>query len=159
MKLLASLLDEQFARLHSTSVQFIRSVPEDLLYEKPRSSQGGVPVYSVGEHILRSAGIVEQVCGGISVSLWDDPFEWTLPEALSNIALVEEYLNEVDAARLRTFALLHTDEDLYKEIAVPSGPPRPIFNVLIEALRKASHHQGRAFVGLRLLSDLRTPAL
>jgi hypothetical protein len=159
MKLLASLLDEQFVRLHSTSVQFVRSVPEGLLYKKPRLSQGLVPVYSIGENILRSAGVVEQVCGGISVNLWDDPFEWTLPEALSNIVLVEEYLNEVDATRLRTFALLHSDDDLYKEIAVPSGLPRPIFTVLIEALRKASHHQGRAFAGLRLLSDVRTPGL
>jgi hypothetical protein len=159
MKRLASLLDEQFVRLHTTSVQFIRSVPNELLYEKPRHSEGWVPVYSIGEHILRSAGVVEQVCGGISVNLWDDPFEWTLPETLSNTSLVEAYLNEVDATRLRTFGLIRTDDELYKEIAVPSGGSSPIFHVLIEALRKASHHQGRAFAGLRMLSDARMPGL
>jgi hypothetical protein len=36
------------------------------------------------EQILRSARIVEQVSGGITANLWDDPFEWTLPETFKN---------------------------------------------------------------------------
>ena len=40
-------------------------------------------MFSCGEYILRSAAAVEQTFGGITTRLWDDPFEWTLPEALS----------------------------------------------------------------------------
>ena len=29
-----------------------------------------------------SAGTIEQTFGGITANLWDDPFEWTLPETL-----------------------------------------------------------------------------
>ena len=39
--------------------------------------------YHLGEHIVRSAGAVEQTFDGITANLWDDPFEWTLPENLA----------------------------------------------------------------------------
>ena len=45
------------------------------------------------QHILRSAAAIEQMCGGLTANLWDDPFEWTLPETLSTPAKVIEYLN------------------------------------------------------------------
>ena len=54
---------------------------------------------SCGEQVLRSAAIVEQTFGGLTANLWDDPFEWTLPETLSTSAKVIEYLNEVEATR------------------------------------------------------------
>ena len=49
--------------------------------------------------LLRSAAAVEQTFGGITTRLWDDPFEWTLPEKLSSTDLLIGYLNEVEQTR------------------------------------------------------------
>src|SRR3954469_15873962 len=110
-------LDEQFARLHGRSLALVRAVPADRLYWQPERESGArtFPVYSCGEHLLRSAAAVEQTFGGITVNLWDDPFEWTLPESLNATARVAEYLNEVEATRQRGFAFFRSDEDLIKE--------------------------------------------
>src|ERR687894_1402350 len=112
-------LDEQFARLHGRSLALVRAVPAARLYWQPPREPAArtFPVYSCGEHLLRSAAAVEQTFGGITVNLWDDPFEWTLPEALPTPASVAEYLGEAEATRLRAFALFRADEDLAKEIA------------------------------------------
>jgi hypothetical protein len=155
-KLIASL-DEQFARLHARSRALVEAVPAERLYWQPRQSSGTFPVYSCGEHILRSAARVEQTFGGITVNLWDDPFEWTLPEALSTPARVVEYLDEVEATRRRGFALLREDLDLLKEFNDPSGRMRTLGALLFETLERAAHHQGRAFATFRLFSDARLP--
>lgn len=157
MDKLISSLDEQFARLHARSVALIEMVPEEKLYWQPRESSGAFPVYSCGEHLLRSAAAVEQTFGGITANLWDDPFEWTLPETLRTPVSVAEYLNEVEATRRRGFALFSSDDELCKEIAVPSGEMKPLFLLLIETLERAAHHQGRAFATFRLFSDARLP--
>ena len=83
------------------------------------------------------------MCGGLTVNLWDDPFEWTLPETLSNADRVVEYLSEVDLARERAFNSID-DSALTKYIAVPSGEERQLINVLLETLVKASDLRGRA---------------
>src|SRR6266699_3948853 len=101
MNKLIECLDGQFAQLHSSSRELIRTVSPDLLYRKPPTGSG-FP-YSFGEHLLRSAATVEQTFGGLTANLWDDPFEWTLPENLSTTSLVIEYLDEVDATRRRAF--------------------------------------------------------
>jgi hypothetical protein len=98
---------------------------------------------------------VEQTFGGITATLWDDPFEWTLPETLSTPRLVEEYLSEVEATRRRGFALFHSDDDLSKEIAVPSGELKSLAALLCETLARAAHYQGRAYATFRLFSDER----
>jgi hypothetical protein len=157
MKNITSVLDEQFARLHSRSIAFIETIPEEKLYWQPRQSSGAFPVYSCGEHILRSAAAVEQTFGGITANLWDDPFEWTLPESLSTRARVIEYLNEVEATRWRGFTYFGSDEDLRKEIAAPAGEMKIIFSLLLETLDRAAHHQGRAFAVFRIFSDARLP--
>jgi hypothetical protein len=146
-------LDAEFARLHGRSVALVRAVPLEKLYWQPRKTTAMSPAYSCGEHILRSAAAVEQTFGGITVSLWDDPFEWTLPESLPTNGHVEEYLNEAEATRLRAFALFHSGRELLKEIATPSGEMRTLFSLVTETLVRASHHQGRAFATLRLFSD------
>src|SRR5918912_1957259 len=120
MRKFISSLDEQFARLHGRSRALVEAVPEEKLYWQPRQSSGAFPVYSCGEHLLRSAAAVEQTFGGITTNLWDDPFEWTLPEQLETTARVAEYLNEVEATLARGFALFSSDEELRKEIAAPS---------------------------------------
>src|SRR5919112_1255716 len=137
-------LDEEFARLHSRGVALARIVPAEKLYWQPRDAARFHPAYSCGEHLLRSAAAVEQTFGGLTASLWDDPFEWTLPETLRTPALVEEYLREVEATRRRGFALLRSDGDLAKEIAVPSGEMRALSALLLETLARAAHHEGRA---------------
>ncbi|HEY0377076.1 MAG TPA: DinB family protein [Pyrinomonadaceae bacterium] len=150
-------LDEQFARLHARSRALVEAVPAEKLYWQPRQSSGAFPVYSCGEHILRSAARVEQTFGGITANLWDDPFEWTLPESLSTPARVAEYLDEVEATRRRGFSLLREDPDLSKEFNDPSGRLRTLGALLFETLERAAHHQGRAFATFRLFSDARLP--
>jgi len=156
-KMFVLSLDEQFARLHTRSRALLELTPAEHLYKQPRQATNALPVYSCGEHLLRSAATVEQTFGGITANLWDDPFEWTLPEALSTPARVAEYLYEVEATRRRGFALLTTDADLSKEIALPSGEMQTLCALLLETLRRAAHYQGRAFATFRLFSDLRLP--
>jgi len=157
MNQLISSLDEQFARLHARSQSLIKIVPEEKLYWQPRQSSGAFPAYSCGEHLLRSAAAVEQTFGGITANLWDDPFEWTLPESLDTPARITEYLNEVEATRQRGIALFVSDNDLLKEIAVPSGAMQTLCALLLETLERAAHHQGRAFATFRLFSEARLP--
>ncbi|MBV9956899.1 MAG: hypothetical protein JO360_00705 [Acidobacteria bacterium] len=157
MSRLVSALDEQFARLHESGLAVLASVPASKLYWQPRESAGAFPVYSCGEHLLRSAGAVEQTFGGITTNLWDDPFEWTLPETLATAELIAEYLHEVEATRRRGFELFQSDADLLKEIAVPSGEMSTLHALLLETLVRAAHHQGRAFATFRLFSDARLP--
>ena len=97
------------------------------------------------ENLLRSAAAVEQMCGGLTANLWDDPFEWTLPETLSNADRIIEYLSEVDLARQRAFNLID-DEALTKYISVPSGESRLLISLLLETLVRASEFRGRASV-------------
>jgi hypothetical protein len=152
-------LDEQFARLHERSLGLVQAVPAGRLYWQPAREQEAhtFPVYSCGEHILRSAAAVEQTFGGITVNLWDDPFEWTLPESLPTPAHVARYLEEAEATRRRAFEFLSSDEDLSKEIAAPSGAMRTLFSLAVETLARAAHHQGRAYSTFRLFSDARLP--
>jgi hypothetical protein len=152
-------LDEQFARLHGRSLALVRAVPAERLYWQPPRGPAArtFPVYSCGEHLLRSAAAVEQTFGGITVNLWDDPFEWTLPESLPTPESVARYLEEAEATRLRAFEFLRSDEDLSKEIAAPAGEMRTLFALAVETLARAAHHQGRAYATLRLFSDARLP--
>ena len=152
-------LDEQFARLHGRSLALVRAVPVGRLYWQPARASGAraYPLHSCGEHLLRSAAAVEQTFGGITVNLWDDPFEWTLPEALPRPADVSRYLEEAEATRRRAFEFLRSDEDLSKGIATPSGEMRTLFALAAGTLTRAAHHQGRAYATLRLFSDARLP--
>ena len=153
-------LDEQFRSLHGRSCALLGTVPADKLYWQPRAAASGFfPAYSCGEYILRSAAAVEQTFGGINSNLWDDPFEWTLPESLPTPAHVENYLNETEETRLRTFRLFSSDEDLLKTIATPAGEIRTLHDLVLETLVRASHQQGRAFAVFRLFSDAPLPRL
>jgi hypothetical protein len=138
-------LDREFAGLLNSLKELVGSVPVDLLYRHP-------PAPSIGENILRSAAVVEQTCGGLTANLWDDPFEWTLPEALSSADMIVEYLSEVDLTRRLAFGSISDDNSLSKYIAVPSGEPCLLVSLLIETLVRASDYRGRARATLKILS-------
>src|ERR1043165_4779420 len=101
MNNLIEIFENQFLKLHASSVEFIKLVPTEKLYWQPREKSALFPVNSCGEFILRSAAAVEQTFGGITTRLWDDPFEWTLPEQLSTNDLILKYLSEVEETRKR----------------------------------------------------------
>jgi hypothetical protein len=109
--------------------------------------------HSAGEHVLRAAAAVEQTCGGITANLWDDPFEWTLPENLSTTRLVIEYLDEVYATCKRAFDRFLRDSDLLKQVQVPSGETQPLLNLLLDTLVRATEYQGRAEATLQFVRD------
>ena len=132
-------LEQEFSELIKSLKDLVRLVPTELLYRHP-------PAVSVGENILRSAATVEQTCGGLTSNLWDDPFEWTLPETLSNPDRIVEYLSEVDAARQRAFDSIQDDTALTKYISDPNGE-RLLISLLIETLVKAAEFRGRALAG------------
>jgi len=140
-------LDAQFADLHTRSHELIWSFPSELLYTKPKGS-----THSCGEQILRSAAAVEQSFGGLAANLWDDPFEWTLPETLNTPAKVLEYLAEVDTTRRQAFRSFKSDDDLSKGIMTPAGSTQ-LLPFLLDTLRRARHHQQRAVTIFELLND------
>lgn len=138
-------LDREFAGLINSLKELVSSVPLDLIYRNP-------PAASIGENILRSAAVIEQTCGGLTANLWDDPFEWTLPETLSNTDLIVEYLSEVDLARMRAFNSILDDGALSKYISVPSGEPRTLVSLLLETLINAADYRGRAVATSKILA-------
>lgn len=162
MTTLRSSLEDEFVKLHENSATLLRLVSSEELYlQPPRNVSDSFPARSCGEHLLRSAATVEQTFGGLTANLWDDPFEWTLPETLPNAQHIITYLDEVAATRRRGFALLGDDDDLAKEIIVPTaqmtGARRTLFALIAETLVRAAHHQGRAYAIFKLFSARRLP--
>jgi hypothetical protein len=143
-------LDTEFERLHARSCKLIETTSVGILYG---NSQANSDAASVGVLVLRSAGVVEQTCGGITSNLWDDPFEWTLPETLSTRARVIEYLGEVEETRKHAFACFAADGDLLKKIATPTGGIRPLISLLLDTLGRALWFQGRAVAQLATVSQ------
>jgi len=147
--------DEQFARLHCRSCALAETTPIEILYRQCEPGAGAVSLHSTGENLLRSAAAVEQIFGGITANLWDDPFEWTLPENLSTRERLIEYLEEVEATRKRAFDRFSDDSDLLKHVVIPGGETRMLINLLLETLIRAVEFQGRAVATLGLVSDVR----
>lgn len=104
---------------------------------------------AIGEQVLRSAAAIEQTFGGLTANLWDDPFEWTLPETLSTPESIVEYLSEVDALRERAFSSIDSDEALSRFVSLPSGDPCTLMQLLVETLVRASDYRGRAVATLK----------
>jgi hypothetical protein len=129
-------LDRAFARLHASSCDIVRRTTSEQLYE----TRGGA--LSIGESVLRSAAIVEQTFGGITANLWDDPFEWTLPEHLTTPAKVIEHLGEVEAVRARAFASFTDDSCLTKQIATPAEQSEMLIDLLLNTIGRAAAYQG-----------------
>ena len=140
-----NLLDREFASFGESLLIVTKSVPVDLLYRQP-------PSHTIGENILRSAGAVEQTFGGITANLWDDPFEWTLPETLATSESIVAYLSEVDATRQRAFSSIDGDQALTRYVAVPSGESKTLIELLLETLVRASEYRGCAVATRKILS-------
>lgn len=148
MKTFIDIFDRQFSKIHDSSRELITKVPEDRLFLKPDDN---LAPFSFAEYILRSAGKVEQTFGGITTRLWDDPFEWTLPEELSTTAKILEYFDEVEATRLRGFTYLTSDEDLEKELPAPEKL-KTIFELLLDTLVDSKSFQNDARRVFELIS-------
>jgi hypothetical protein len=132
-------LDRQFSQLHQDSRELISAISAEQLYDRLPNGSNSSPAQSFGELILRSAAAVERTFGGVTTNLWDDPFEWTLPETLSTPKKVSDYLNEVEATRKRGFELFESDDDLFKEIMAPTGATR-LQPLLLDTLMRARHY-------------------
>jgi hypothetical protein len=107
--------------------------------------------------VLRSAAAIEQTFGGITSNLWDDPFEWTLPEYLSTPGKIKDHLAEVEAMRQRAFNSFADDACLVKYVALPSGETSPLIQLLSKTLLRAADYQGQAVVALKTLSGINPP--
>ena len=148
----------RFLTVNERAVELVSRTTSDDLFRKPRELDRSMAMFSVGEYILRSAAAVEQTFGGITRRLWDDPFEWTLPEKLSSPQAVLAYLGEVEATRLEAFKFFQADEDLLKQIPAPEKL-RSIFDLMLETLGRAEHYQGRAFAVFQMLTDEKLPRI
>ncbi|HEY6231986.1 MAG TPA: hypothetical protein VIW64_12050 [Pyrinomonadaceae bacterium] len=130
-------LDREFAHLYVQSSALIDGAPADLLYAAATASGSGA-AGPVGECVLRCAAAIEQTFGGITANLWDDPFEWTLPEYLSTRARIRAYLDEVEETRRRAFSSFTNDDCLLKQVAIPSGDTVRLVDLLRETLARAA---------------------
>ena len=142
---LTAWFDGEFLRLKAEWRELIQAIEPQKMYQRPSARE-----LSFAEHVVRSAGAVEQTFDGITANLWDDPFEWTLPETLPTTDKVSGYLDEVEATRKHGFRLFKSDVDLVKEIMVPSGPTQ-LLPLLLDTLARAAHHQGRAWATFEIL--------
>ncbi len=158
MRTLIEIFDRKFADVHSRSLHILSMTGDENLYRRPRELPQTFAMFTVGEYLLRSAASVEQTFGGITTRLWDDPFEWTLPEKLNTKALVTEYLEEVEQTRQTGLAFLNSDEDLHKQMPAPKEI-KPIFEILLDTLVRAEHYQGRAAAVCQYFSDEKLPRL
>lgn len=158
MKVLLSSLDREFSSIDRRSRELIAKLPSELVFERPREIPNSMGMFSCGEYLLRSAAMVEKTFGGITTRLWDDPFEWTLPEKLASKQEILRYMDDVEATRERGFGFFVSDADLKSELPSPVKI-RSLFEVLLECIGSAEHYQGRAFAVFQMLSDERLPRL
>lgn len=101
--------------------------------------------------------MIEQTFGGLTSNLWDDPFEWTLPESLSTRESIVDYLSEVDLTRQRFFESMRGDTDLNRYVPVPSGEQQTLIELLLGTLVRASGYRGRAVATIKILSGEGSP--
>jgi len=158
MGIILSALDRSFLTLDSRSREILEKTEDEILFAKPRQLNNSMAMFSCGEYILRSAAMVEKSFGGITSRLWDDPFEWTLPEKLFDRENIRRYLDEVEETRRKGFLFLRSDSDLERQIPAPEKL-RSLIDILLETLRISSHYQGRAFAVFQMMSDEKLPRL
>lgn len=114
-----------------------------MIYTRPVGMQQTMLPCSTGEFILRSAAAVEQMAGGITTRLWDDPFEWTLPEQIPTVEHLLKYLNEVAESRRNALGFIQTAEDLFKRIPAPVEI-KALGEIILDTLATAESLYGQA---------------
>jgi len=150
MRTLIDALNKQFDGIDKRQRELIGVVSADMLFWTPISQSDTLITMSVGGGVLRSASMVEQAFLGLTRRLWDDPFEWTLPEKLSTSGAIMGYLDEVVDTRQRGLAFLVSDDDLSRTLPAPEIL-KPILQVLIEAIARSENYLGRASAVARML--------
>ena len=158
MRKLVDMFQNSFADVSLRSIALLDQTADETLFQRPRELPQTFAMFTIGEYILRSAATVEQAFGGLTTRLWDDPFEWTLPEKLNTVTAVKGYLAEVEETTQAGFEFLANDDVLFKEIPAPSAIT-PIAQILIQTLARAEHFQGRAFAVYQMLSDEKLPKI
>ena len=153
---LTTAFREAFAVQDLRSRRLLTALSDDQIYLQPRSTHGSMSPFSCGEYITRSAAMIEQAFGGITTRLWDDPFEWTLPEKLATRELILGYLDEVAATRENGLEFISSSDDLTREMPAPREL-RSLAAILLDALTMAEHYQGRAFGVFQIISDAKPP--
>jgi hypothetical protein len=98
--------DLEFVELHLSRADAARRAGNELIYRTEPGHETELWPISTGTLLIRSAAAVEQMINGITVRLWDDPFEWTLPERLPTVENLFAYFEEVETIRKRGFAFL-----------------------------------------------------
>jgi hypothetical protein len=146
------LFDNRFRSNYSRSTELVTKFPEDLLFFRPTDNGPRARLFSFGESILRAAAEVERAVGGITTRLWDDPFEWTLPETLSNRSAIVAYIDEVESRRQGAFLYFASDDDLQKQIPAPEEL-RSLHEIILDSLIRSEHFIGRSIVFYQLYSD------
>jgi hypothetical protein len=139
MQTLISLFDSHFLNLHTRSVELVKNHQDAANLWRPFSLNGK----SFGEYVVRSVAEVEQTFNGLTTRLWDDPFEWTLPEQLITTDRILEYFAEVEVARKKGFTFLTSDDDLKRELPAPIQL-KTIFSLFLETISRAENFHGRA---------------
>ncbi|HEY2865685.1 MAG TPA: hypothetical protein VGJ02_01220 [Pyrinomonadaceae bacterium] len=143
MRTLIEELEAEFESVETRLRSILAVTPENSLFARPFPDDRTMIELSVGGCIIRAAAMIEQAFLGITRRLWDDPFEWTLPEELSTCETILRYIDEVSEARAKGIAFLASDADLAKQLPAPEKL-RSIFAVLIEALLRAEYFRGKA---------------
>lgn len=138
MRIVIESFIHKFESLDTRTRELLAATPDDVLY-RPISVEGKMAAVSIASSILRSAAMVEKTFGGISTRLWDDPFEWTLPEKLNDRKLILEYLDEVTATRRYGFEYFRDDADLTKQIPAPETL-KTLHDILNDTLLSADSH-------------------
>lgn len=155
---LLDTFDHSFGTVSARTRAILDLTSDENLYKRPRELQNTFAMFTIGEYVLRSAAAVEQTFGGITTRLWDDPFEWTLPEKLHSTELINEYLDEVDSTRAEGIAFIATDDALSKATPAPVKI-LTISQVLIDTLARSEHYLGRAYAVFQMISDEKLPRI
>lgn len=150
-------LELAFRSIDRDNRALLERLHDDGLFARPAGRRGIAP-FSCGEYLIRSAAMVEKAFGGITTRLWDDPFEWTLPEKLQDKIAIAAYFDEVENVRLAGFRTFSTDDDLLREIPAPERL-RSLLEVMMESVSLARHFQGRAYAVFQTLFEAPLPRL
>src|SRR5687768_1069687 len=144
MRNLLDIFNSSFEGVSRRTLGLLEITSEPDLFRRPRELPRSFALFTIGEYILRSAAAVEQTFGGITRRLWDDPFEWTLPEELSGRDAIRDYFGEVRKTRADGFAFFGDDTELFRLIPAPEVLT-PIIEILLTTIDRAAHFEGRAY--------------